>query len=692
MRKSLLPKMPGISIALCLLALITVVHASTVLIPTNTAPPRQASANADWKFFKGNPIDAEKPDFDDRSWTSLSLPHTWNAIDGEFHDQYYRGPGWYRKHITFPGTTSSNRIFIQFDGAFSVAELWINGEVVGWHEGGFAGFRFEITDFVSLTRDNVIAVRVNNSFNANIPPLDADFTFFGGLYRDAWILTTEDLHFAMHDYGSCGVYLTPSNVSAASADLEIRALVFNARHTKASVAVIAQVKDASGAIVESVQSQVLCDARRSCELTSRTTIPNPHLWNARADPYLYIVDLVVQDLDAGAVTDAITQPLGFRFYHVDANNGFFLNGKYLDLHGVNRHQDRINEGWAISNDNMSQDFDLITEIGATVIRLCHYQHHQFFYDLCDAGGLVVWAELPLINYITDSDAFTANSIQQLRELIRQNYNHPSVFFWSISNEILGHKGPNVNPLLARLNALVHEEDPTRLSTLASCCSAENDTANTHTDLVGFNRYFGWYGGNVSEFAPWADHVHQQNPQMRFAVSEYGAGASIHFHNVTPVMDDHTEEYQCLFHEAYWQAMQTRQFLWGKFVWNMFDFASATRNEGDTPGRNDKGLMTYDRQIRKDAFFWYKVNWNTHVSTVYITSRRFNPRTTAEVSVKVYSNQQSVQLTVNGLSWGTKTSSNRVFVWSDVRLQTGENTVVATASDGSVDKIVWQCTM
>jgi beta-galactosidase len=358
---------------------------------------------------------------------------------------------------------------------------------------------------------------------------------------------------------------------------------------------------------------------------------------------------------------------------------------------VNRHQDRLNKGWAISKADHEEDFNLIREMGATALRLAHYQHDQYFYDLADKYGMVVWAEIPLVNKITQSTAFYENTQQQLTELIRQNFNHPSICFWSIANEVTS--PPDPNPLLQQLADLVAAEDPTRLSTLASCCVGENDVSTRHTDVVGFNRYYGWYYGSYNDFAGWADRLHWNYPAKVFAVSEFGAGASISFHSETPTRQDHTEEYQNLFHEAHWKAMKDRKFLWGKFVWNMFDFASARRREGDTPGRNDKGLVTYDRQTRKDAFYWYKANWSCD-PVVYITSRRFTERSDPTTAVKVYSNADSVELFVNGMSAGVKGSSDRIFSWDNVTLLPGDNTIEADGTVGGTtytDSVVWTLT-
>ncbi len=645
--------------------------------------------NGTWKFIRSDVSGAQNVGFDDSAWSSVTVPHTWNNLDGEDGGgNYYRGIGWYRRHYTISSASYSGRkFFLQFNGSNLVTDVYFNGTYLGQHQGGYAIFRFEITNYVKLDADNLIAVKVNNAFNADVPPLDADYTFFGGLYRGVHLIVTDKLGVRMLDYGSPGVYLKQTNVSATSANLQVTTRVWNSNTASKSVMVNAVIVDAANNIVQTLSSTQTMAAGTGLDFVQSTTISNPHLWNSQADPYLYHV--YVEIYDTGTVVDLVSQPLGFRFYRIDPNNGFFLNGKYLDLHGVDKHQDRLDKGWAISDADVDEDMSLIQEMGANAIRLSHYQHAQRVYDDADKSGLILWSEIPLIDYITNSTAFTNNARQQLIELIRQNYNHPSILFWGIENEILLKPGPDPNPLLTQLNDLAHSEDPTRLTTVASY-GPESDASNWHTDLTDFNRYFGWYTGSYNDFAGWADNVHATYPTKDLGVSEYGAGASINFHSLTPKSQDHTEEYQNLFHEAHWQAMKVRPFLWSKFIWNMFDFASDGRNEGDTPGRNDKGLVTYNRKTKKDAFYWYKANWSSS-PFVYITSRRFNPRTSATTSIKIYSNTSSVQLILNGVSLGSKTSSNHIFQWSNITLQNGSNTVQAIGIlNGTTytDSITW----
>jgi beta-galactosidase len=650
------------------------------------------SLDASWKFYRADVPGAQAVSFDDSAWANVDVPHTWNNIDGENGGPYYRGIGWYRQHDVIPGDWAGKEIFLRFDGASLVTDLYVNGTFVGEHQGGFAAFDWDITPYLSAGNDNVLAVKVNNAPNPNIAPLSGDFTVFGGIYRHVNLIATDPLHVSLTDYASPGVYLRQTNVSADSADLQITTKLQNDDTGSRDALILSQVLDADGNVVATLTWTQTLDPGQGADVVQATTIVSPHLWNGRADPYMYEVCVQVIDADSGVVVDQMEQPLGFRYYWVDPNNGFFLNGQPYDLHGVDFHQDRLDEGWAISDADQMQDVGLIDDIGATFVRLSHYQHPPLTYDLLDQYGIVAWSEVPFINSATSSQAFFNNVEQQLVEMIRQNYNHPSVLFWGMYNEI--GDTPVTRTLVAQMVQLAHDEDPDRLTTAATD-QADNAVINYLPDITAFNRYFGWYYGQTSDFGPWADNIHSVYPDRAFGISEYGAGASIYQHQDDPPPPLaggpwHPEEYQDLFHESLWQQISARPFLWAKAVWNMFDFASASRNEGDTPGRNDKGLVTYDRQTLKDSFYWYKANWSSD-PVLYITSRRYVDRPTNIVDVKVYSNLDQVELLVNGVSLGTMSSSNHIFLWTNVTLGPGPNDVAVQATqDGTTytDDVTW----
>jgi beta-galactosidase len=663
--------------------------------PLDLPTPRISMRLADgWRFLRADVLDAQAPSFDDSTadWQSVDVPHTYNALDGQDGgSNYYQGVAWYRRHLAAPTSDAGARMYLEFDAANSVADVYLNGVYLGQHRGGFARFRFDATH-AWVSGDNVLAVKVDNALAPDVAPLSADFTFFGGLYRDVKLVAVAPLHVDLDDHGASGVYLRTTDVTAESAQLSARVRVTNAEAADSGGELALSVLDASRNIVATFTRSLTLPAGQTIELELGGVLPNPHLWDGRADPYLYTASVELRR-DA-RLLDAVAQPFGVRSFDLDANAGFSLNGHYLDLHGVNRHQDRLDLGWAVGNAQHAEDMSLIHEIGATAVRLAHYQHAQYFYDLCDSEGLVVWAEIPLVNSITDSDAFRENAKAQLRELILQSYNHPSIVFWGIGNEQRTDDAPS-NALLGDLAALVESEDPSRISVYAHCCGSDTSGLTRHAEAIGYNYYYGWYMGTYDQVGPWADAAHAASPMARLALSEYGAGAALSQHQEPAVQPPaaglfHPEEYQALLHEAYWQQLAARPYIWGKFVWNMFDFAIDSRNEGDTPGRNDKGLVSYDRQVKKDAFFFYKANWSSE-PFVHVTSRRFNPRNTPTVDVKAYSNLESVSLTVNGAALPARTAADHIFRWTAVPLQLGQNEVTAQGSTGSTsasDTIVW----
>ncbi len=643
--------------------------------------------NSNWRFIQQNVSGAQAINFDDSSWTNVSLPHTWDIADGQDGPSttYYRGIGWYRTHYTVSNSYTGLHFFLKFDGAFSDANVWINGNYLGEHQGGFAAFVFDATPYVNVGADNVIAVEVNNSFNTNLPPLNADFTMWGGIYRDVHLLVTDPVQISPLDYGSPGVYLSTTNVSSNSGNLRVITVVSNSTASAQTVTVRAVVTDSATNIVTTLTNVVTVPSSSVSNVVASTVIANPHLWNGLADPYLY--QTFVEVWNGASVVDLVAQPLGFRYFSVDPTNGFFLNGQHYDLHGMDMHQDWLNCGWALTNAQRDTNFMFLKEIGATFLRLSHYEHNDYTYQLADQNGICVWSEVPIIDYITASSAFYTNTLQQLREMIRQRYNHPCVVCWSVYNEITLDAGPSPTNLISQEVQLVGQEDSTRPSTAAANTS-DNDPTTFYTQLIAFNKYYGWYSSPLNGIGAWADNIHANYPTRCIGVSEYGAGASIYQHSENPMNDAsvntgfHPEEWQNIVHETNWQLMSARPFLWCKLVWNGFDFASDGRNEGDTPGRNDKGLVTYDRQVRKDTFYFYKANWTTN-PMVYITGHTFTNRLTNNMTAKVYANCDSVQLLLNGNSQGSVTSSNCIFTWPII-LAGGTNSVQAIGVKGGID--------
>jgi beta-galactosidase len=626
---------------------------------------------------------AEHPAFVDSGWATIDLPHTWNNLDGQDGgNDYHRGVGWYRTHCPVPADQSGRVLFLKFDGASLITSLYVNGSLVGEHRGGFAAFVWDVTPFLTVGRDNVLAVKVDNSFHPDVPPLECDFTIGGGLYRHVWLISTDPLHVSLTDFASPGVYLTPTNVSTESADLRVTIRLRNDGSSPRSATVRTEILDHAGAVVTALESAETLDTGAGRDIMQSTTLIRPRLWDGRNDPYLYRVRVQVIDVASSATVDRVEQPLGLRHFRVDPAAGFFLNGHPLDLHGVGCHQDRLDKGWATSEADQAEDVGLIADLGATFVRLAHYQHPPQTYDLLDQFGLIAWSEIPLVSRVTDSPAFFENARQQLVELIRQNDNHPSVLFWGLYNEVAD--DPVTRALVAQLVELARAEDPTRLTAAASCL-AEGVEIHSLPDVIAFNKYFGWYYGQASDLGPWADAFHASYPSRAVGFSEYGAGASIHQHSEDPSPPRtlgpwHPEEYQALVHEGCWSQLKARPFLWSKAAWNMFDFACDSRHEGDSPGRNDKGLVTYDRGTRKDAYYWYQANWS-RAPVLYITGRRHVERPTATATVKVYSNLDAVQLEVNSVTHETLVRPDRLFLWTDIPLRSGTNRIEVRGTRG-----------
>lgn len=606
---------------------------------------------------------------DDSAWQTVSLPHTWNNLDGQDGGADY-DRGQYRYRIQLPAPTAGKRQFIQFEGANHVATVFCNGKELGSHEGGFSTFRFELTQALNQS-DNLLEVLVDNREN-HVYPQQADFTFFGGLYRNVSLLEVEPNHFDLMRHGSTGVFFTPK----AEGDLRTDAFVCGA-----------QQGDLVRLTVLDQQNNIVLEqtAAAAEHTVLEGKVENPHLWNGINDAYCYTAR--VELMRGETLLDQVDTLIGFRSFSVDADKGFFLNGRSYPLHGVSRHQDRQDLGWAISEQEHAEDMALIREVGANTIRLAHYQHDQYFYDLCDRAGMVLWAEIPFISMFIEGEAAKQNTISQMTELVMQNYNHPSIFFWGISNEIsIGGESPELLENLKELNELTHKLDPTRLTTMAQVSMLDMESEhNQITDVLSYNHYFGWYMGDVSENGPWLDEFHQKYPNRPLGVSEYGCEAILSWHSEAPEVQDYTEEYQSYYHEEMLKTFATRPYLWSTHVWNMFDFAADARDEGGCKGRNNKGLVTYDRKTRKDSFFAYKAFWTT-TPFVHVCGRRFMDRAPGQRDIKVYSNCPQVTLLVNGCEVATL-KADKIFLFKDVALQNGVNEITARA-EGAADDVIY----
>lgn len=610
----------------------------------------------------------------------VDLPHTWNAQDAlSGKIDYKRGIGNYEKMLYVRPEWKGKRLFLRFDGVNSVANLFINRKHVGEHRGGYAAFVFEITDQVTYGATNSVLVRANNAEQLDVMPLVGDFNFYGGIYRDVHLVITESACISPLDHGSPGVYLVQQAVSAQEAQVAVKV---NLNNGAAGQEVELRVQVADGSKIITQQRRNLSLAQGSAIQTEvPVTIKKPHLWNGRQDPFMYQV--TVSLFKEGKEIDCVKQPLGLRYFHTDPDKGFFLNGRHLPLHGVCRHQDRAELGNALRPEHHEEDVALMLEMGVNATRLAHYPQASYVYDLMDKHGIVTWAEIPFIGPggyadkgFVDQPSFRANGKLQLIELIRQHYNHPSICFWGLFNE-LKELGDNPVEYVKELDALAKQEDPTRPTTSAS---NQGGDLNFITENIAWNRYDGWYGSTPQTLATFLDQTHAKHPQLRIGVSEYGAGASIYHQQDSlkqpaPAGWWHPENWQTYYHMENWKIIAQRPFVWGTFVWNMFDFGAAHRTEGDRPGINDKGLVTFDRKARKDAFYFYKANWNKQAPMLHLAEKRCLLRTQSEQTIMAFTTAPEVELFVNGVSQGKQQTDRFATVsWKGVRMQPGENLI------------------
>lgn len=616
--------------------------------------------NTKWAFSK----EADQvPEVMPQRWYWVNLPHCWNAIDGQDGgSDYYRGTCYYAKEIEKSELPVNSQYYLEIRGANSSADVYLNGKKLAHHDGGYSTWRVNLTD--SLEETNLLVIAVDNSPNRTVYPQMADFTFYGGLYRDVNLIAVNDSHFDLDYCGGPGIKVSPE-IDGSDAKVGVEVFLTN---PKEGQTLVYTVKDQDGNVIAEIE-------KAADDTAEVLTIPQVHLWNGRKDPYLYTAEVALKEGEE--VLDAVSTRFGCRTFEIDPDKGFILNGESYPLRGVSRHQDRWGLGNALLPEHHKEDIELICEVGATTIRLAHYQHDQYFYDLCDEKGLVIWAEIP---YISDHmDTGRENTISQMKELITQNYNHPSIVVWGLSNEITmsGSSTPDLLENHNILNDMVHEMDKTRLTTMAvvSMCDI-HDPYIQIPDTVSYNHYFGWYGGNTSMNGPWFDNFHKEFPNIPIGMSEYGCEA-LNWHTSDPKQGDYTEEYQAYYHEELIKQLFTRPYIWATHVWNMFDFGADARNEGGENGQNHKGLITFDRKYKKDSFYAYKA-WLSDDPFVHICGKRYVDRVEEETKVTVYSNLPEVELFVNGKSLGKQTSPEHFFYFMVPNV--GESTLVAVAGD------------
>jgi len=622
--------------------------------------------NHKWSFTKQT---TQIPSAIDPKWDFVSLPHSWNALDGQDGgNDYYRGTAIYAKELDKEELPVADRYYIEINGANSSADLYVGGKHLMHHDGGYSTWRCDITEHIGLK--TMIVIAVDNAPNDHVYPQMADFTFYGGLYRDVNIIAVSESHFDLDYYGGPGIKVTPV-VDGKNANVEVEVFVSN---SKMGQYLQYTVLDAEGNTVANVATD---------ETKINIPIENVHLWHGRKDPYLYTVE--VNLVEEKEILDNISTRFGCRSYVIDPEKGFILNGEAYPLRGVSRHQDRWTLGNALLPEHHKEDMEYICEVGCTTIRLAHYQHDQYFYDLCDEYGQIIWAEIPYISQHMPGGR--ENTVSQMKELITQNYNHPSIVVWGLSNEITM-KNPKDPDLLENhhiLNDLCHEMDKTRLTTMAvvSMCDMDEEYVRI-PDTVSYNHYFGWYGGDTSMNGPWFDKFHAKYPKQPIGISEYGCEA-LNWHTSKPTQGDYTEEYQAYYHEELIKQINDRPYLWATHVWNMYDFGADARAEGGENGQNHKGLMTFDRKYKKDSFFAYKA-WLNPEPMVHICGKRYVDRVEDVTKVTVYSNQETVELFANGRSLGVQKHNGLPFFYFDVP-NAGVTHLVAKAGDLSDESIL-----
>ena len=621
--------------------------------------------NKGWKFIQQ---DAGLPDGLPSSWQDVDLPHTWNAVDG--HDgngSFDRGSYWYAREFETPAQPlAGGRVFIDIPAAGQQATVYVNGKKAIYHEGGYSRFRADITDLCTADGSpNLLAVNCSNEYKDSVYPQSADFTFYGGLYRGVNLISVPNTHFTLDYYAGPGISVTPKPCSkCGGAYFDIVTYITNPDE---NFTVLYSIKDACG-------NEVAGGCRPADDTKITLFVPDAHLWNID-DPYLYTVTALLQRRNEAY--DEVVVRSGVRSFSVTPDDGFIINGVQTPLRGVSRHQDMLYKGNALTKEDHYADAQIIKELGANTIRLAHYQHSQDFYDACDELGFIIWAEIPFISVFNKDPAAHENCISQLTELIIQNYNHPSICFWGVSNEILiGGISQQLVDNHKELNDLCHKLDPTRLTTIAHVTMTPIESPMHHiTDVISYNHYFGWYGGKMEDNGPWFDNFHKVHPDLCVGVSEYGCEGIITYHGPEPACKDYSEEYQALYHEHLAQVFDERPWLWSTHVWNMFDFGCAARNEGGVGGRNNKGLVTMDRKTKKDSYYVYQAYWSKK-PMVHIAGRRYAQRAGDTTEVRVYSNQPSVALYLNG-ELLEKKDGYRVFVFN-VSLADGANILVADA--------------
>lgn len=668
-----------------------------LLCPNRTEARRTQCIDTGWQFLRG-PFATEPSKAAARwngSWQAVEIPHTWNAADMQQRfNNFYEGPGYYRRTLDIPATAKGKRHFLRFEGVGSCAEVYVNNRLVGTHRGAYSAFVVEITDALRYDRPNELLVKADNTARPDVIPVNhVLFGVYGGIYRPVWLIETEKSNIALTDNASPGVYITQRNVDHRAADVTVRVKIDNGGLQTVPLELCTTIYTQEGKPVAEKRCTIALTPQGTQALTSNFHLTRPHLWQGREDPYLYSVVTTLRQ--NGRNIDEVKQPLGLRDCRMVAGKGFFLNGKKYPMYGVCRHQDWWRTGSALRKEQHDFDLAQIMELGATTVRLAHYQQAEYFYSRCDSLGLLVWAEIPFVNQVTGFEA--ENARNQLRELIRQNYNHPSIYVWGLHNEVYS-PIDYTSQLTAELHDLAKSEDPGRYTVSTSGYGHMEHPVNLNADIQAMNRYFGWYEKKITDIDAWVEGLEKNYPDRLLVLSEYGADANTA--QQTELLGQslnwqrpyYPETFQTKVHEYQWAVIARHPYILASYLWNMFDFATPMANRGGIPARNMKGLITFDRKLRKDAFYWYKANWSKE-AVLYLTQRRNTERERRNTSITVYSNRGIPSVTLNGTPLPTPRKGYTDVHWivDHVTLCDGKNVVCASVKDGNrilADTIVW----
>lgn len=655
------------------------------------------SFNSGWSFKKA-PAEKElainAPKWD-KGWSEVEIPHTWNAKDMQVQaNSFYEGAAYYKKQYFFPAELKDKRVFLRFEGVGSCAEVFVNGMLATSHKGGYSAFACEISPLLKAGEENEIIVKADNKSRPDVIPVNHNlFGVYGGIYRPVWLVVTEPCNISVTDCASPGVYVTQKNVSKKQADVKVKVKLDNGTLQPVPVTLQNTIYDQEGKQVATHSQSFELSAQGEQAYESSFTIKKPTLWQGRENPYLYkVVSRLIKD---GQVIDEMVQPLGLRKYEIVAGKGFYLNGEKYPMYGVTRHQDWWGLGSALKNENHDFDLTTIMDVGATTVRFAHYQQSDYLYSRCDSLGLIIWAEIPFVNRVTGQEA--ENCRNQLREMIRQSFNHPSIYVWGLHNEVY-QPHQYTKELTQSLHDLAKTEDPDRYTVSVNGYGHMEHPVNLVADIQGMNRYFGWYEKKIQDIKPWVENLEKEYPHQKLMLTEYGADANLN--HQTEYLGDalnwtkefYPETFATKTHEYQWSVIAAHPYIIASYLWNTFDFCAPMWVRGGVPARNMKGLVTFDRKIKKDSYFWYKANWSKE-PVLYLTQRRNWDREKKETSVTVYSNIGTPKVYLNGKELtGIREGYTPVhYIIDNITLDMGKNIVkTVVVKDGKTyeDEIEW----